>query len=205
MIRLGFAVGACMQTARLPHLILELKDLLPQLELRFSISPHAEAFVTPTVLQGISGQPVYSAGAKFDPITGEPFHLLFSRLDALIMYPATARIVSSAALGIISCPVTRCFAFMPKERVILTPYLHPAMSPEIYRGHLETLSGCGCQLVAPDDGLVWRDRSSWQGTVSAALEHLRRLSDGPSAEQFAARPHGVSQETPVVDFLRQGR
>lgn len=83
----------------------------------------------------------------FDPRSGEPLHLLYSDSNLLVIYPASARIIAQCALGEVTCPVTRLFAFSLKERVIICPDLHPKMDIRPYLGHLNTLQKIGCTIL----------------------------------------------------------
>ena len=169
---LGLALGSCMETVTVPYHALRLVAAHPSLRLRFCVTPKALNFVTRVALEGISRSPVYCEENPFDPLTHRPFHLEFGELDLLIVYPATARLIAEMALGIISCPVTRAFAFTPKAKVFITPYLHPAMEPSIYIPHLAMLQRCGCHLVMPSQGATWRDESAWDATRRALCRQL---------------------------------
>jgi len=76
-------------------------------------------------------------------------------------------IIAECALGIVSCPVTRCFSFAVKSRVVFVPYIHPRMSPILYREHVQVIRSMGCAVVLEDDDLLWRDKSAWVETERA--------------------------------------
>jgi hypothetical protein len=86
----------------------------------------------------------------------------------VILYPATPRIISQAALGQITCPVTRVFAFTPKPRIIIAPFLHPDLDTQIYEPHLEALRALGCSVLQHDGkSSPWRQVAAG---IGAALE-----------------------------------
>lgn len=190
----GFAVGGCLETSVLPYHLLRLVGTYPNLSLAFAVSSHALDFVTPVTLEAIARRPIYIEERRFDPLTRKPFHLVLSEMDVLVIYPATARIIAEAALGIISCLVTRAFSFMAKNRVIVAPYLHPAMDQRLYEDHLSKLRQLDCRLVLPEEGLFWRKRSAWEATKRMLCASL-----GLEANQ---RPPALVQasETGTVTF-----
>lgn len=171
--RLGLALGGCLETATVPHHALRLLAAHPGLSLHFSVTRRALDFVTPTALEGLSKTPVYGPDDRFDPKQRQPFHLHGRELDLLVVYPATARLIAEMALGIPSCPVTRLVAFTAKPKILVTPYLHPAMEPALYQPHLAVLRRCGCQLVLPSRGTMWSTESAWDSTRRALGRRLR--------------------------------
>lgn len=158
------AAGSCLETAVLPYHLMRLQISHPDISVRVALSPRALDFVTQVAIEGVTGNPVYIENVPMDHGAGRAHHLELADADAVVIYPATARILAQCALGIVSCPVTRCFAFADKRRVIVTPYLHPRMEQRLYRPHIEVLCSIGCRIAQPDDELLWRDSSAWIAT-----------------------------------------
>lgn len=115
-----------------------------------ALSAGALDFVTTDAMSAVSGSAVYDANTQLDA-HGVPMHLSLAEADLLVLVPATARIFAECALGIVSCTVTRLFAFTPKERVVLAPALHPRMDLRLYRDHEKRLVDVGCTVLARDD------------------------------------------------------
>ncbi|EDX82958.1 Flavoprotein [Synechococcus sp. PCC 7335] len=169
---LVIAAGGALETALLPYYVVRLLTTT-SLSVRVVLSPHALDFVTPTALQGLTEHPVYTEQIKFHPLSGKPMHLAFADTDLLLVYPATCRVIAEAALGIVSCPVTRVIAFSPKEKVIMVPYLHTAHHQMVYREHLGQLRRQGCEVVMPSDNdLCWKTESAWVAARRIIHERL---------------------------------
>jgi hypothetical protein len=67
-------------------------------------------------------------------------------------------VLASCALGLITCPVTRLFAFTPKDRVAFAPAIHPDMDLRLYAPHAAALRALGCVVLGGDDLFAsWRD------------------------------------------------
>lgn len=161
-------IGGAIETAIVPYHIARLRAANPEISVNTAVSDGALQFLTKTALRGISTNDVYCSDRKFDQ-SGVPFHLSHSRHDLLVIYPATARIIAEMALGIISCPVTRLFAFTNKKQVIITPYLHEDMCWSLYIEHLEKLSSVGCNIIMPQEH-SWKKESAWVKTGQAIRE-----------------------------------
>ena len=140
------AAGGAIETALLPYNLVHLLSCV-DIAVSAAISPSAEKFVTETALQAITKKVVYREDQLFDPLTGKPLHLAYSEADLLVLYPATARIIAQCALGEITCPVTRLFAFTPKARILIAPAIHPRMDKRIYQPHLDKLKDLGCHVL----------------------------------------------------------
>jgi phosphopantothenoylcysteine synthetase/decarboxylase len=180
------AAGGCLETAVLPYHLMRLRAAYPDLEIRVALSPGALDFVKVLALEGITGVPVYTADRPWDSLTGRPTYLDLADADALLLYPATARVLCQCALGIVSCPVTRCFAFTSKGQVLITPYLHPRMESRLYTPHLDLLRSIGCRVAQPDDGLVWRTTSAWVATERELVEMLDLKSPQATPASWSA-------------------
>lgn len=171
-----FASGGIIETALLPY---KLSYLLAHydIEVRLAVSPAAREFVTITALQGISGKPVYYTNSQFHERSGLPLHLALTESDLMVVYPATARLIAEMALGVITCPVTRVFAFTPKCKIVIAPMIHELMESRIYRPHIETLKSIGCTVLG--EGSL---RTSWYVTEQAIVKMLGLISKSPSQE-----------------------
>lgn len=165
------AAGGVVGTAFLPYHLARMRIEMPSVTLRTALSPGGERFVTPLALRAVTGVPPYTDDVEFEPVSGHPIHLEYASSDLLVLYPASARILASVAAGIVSCPVTRLFAFGRKDRTIVCPSLHPDMSDSIYRRHVELLEQVGTVVVRPDDGLHWTRRHPWVETL-ATIRHM---------------------------------
>jgi phosphopantothenoylcysteine synthetase/decarboxylase len=143
------AAGGVIETALLPYNILHL-SLCADITISAAISPSAQKFVTETALHAITKRVVYHENQLFEPCTGKPLHIAYSEADLLILYPATARIIAQCALGEVTCPVTRLFAFTPKNKILIAPAIHPRMDMRIYKPHLQKLKDLGCHVLTQD-------------------------------------------------------
>ena len=140
------AAGGSIETALLPHRLLYLRADY-RVALTVAVSTGALEFVTRTALVGVTGSYVYDPGLQFAPATTMPVHLALADADLLVLHPATARIIAQCALGEVTCPVTRLFAFTPKSRIVIAPAIHPRMDPRLYEGHLARLRELGCEVL----------------------------------------------------------
>lgn len=182
------AAGATIETALLPyHLVHLIRHT--GLDVAACVTARALDFVTTCALRAITGRPVYTHKDRFHLASGTPSHIWLARASVLVVYPASARVLATCALGLISCPVSRLFAFTEKDRVIVAPTLHPAMEPRLYRAHLDTLASVGCAIVAPGGRSAWpqleqlvvaRTGCSWREAPEVAAIGADRRST-PSA------------------------
>jgi len=169
-----FAAGGALETAFLPKRLFDLRAD-HHVRLSVALSSGALDFVTVPAMSAVVGAPAYTTNADLDG-TGVPRHLRLAEADWLVVHPATARVVAECALGIVSCPVTRLFAFFPKDRVCIAPAIHPRMDLRLYAPHLARLRELGCAVVGGDDAFAsWSDV---RGFLSTKLER-RAPSRGP--------------------------
>lgn len=160
-----FAAGGALETAFLPKRIFDLRaDRL--LRTSVAVSRGALEFVTKVAMAAVSGGPIYEASAELDG-HGVPLHTRLSEADLLVLHPATGRILAESALGIVSCAVTRLFAFTPKDRIVVAPALHPNMDRRIYDEHLKRLRGLGCTVLGGEDAFA-----SWAEVESHIVARL---------------------------------
>jgi phosphopantothenoylcysteine synthetase/decarboxylase len=141
-----FAAGGSIETALLPHRLLFFRAD-HEVALAAAVSAGALDFVTPIALAGVTGAVVYGPDQRFEPGTARPAHLALAEADALVLHPATARILAECATGAVTCPVTRLFAFTPKDRIVVAPAIHPRMDLRIYAPHAERLRSLGCTVL----------------------------------------------------------
>lgn len=165
------AAGGVIETALLPYNLLHLISCV-DIHISTAISPSAQKFVTETALYAITKKAVYHESQIFDPLTGKPLHLDYSESDLLILYPATARIISQCALGEVTCPVTRLFAFTPKNKILIAPAIHSRMDMRIYQPHLQKLQDLGCNVLnqSQDDSSPYSLWSSIELKIAEMLE-----------------------------------
>jgi len=165
------ASGATIETAFLPYRVLELAANYG-IRISVALSPDAVEFVSPMVLNALTQYPVYHSNTQLDPQSGLPIHRAWMQADLLLIYPSSARIIAQCALGAVTCAVTRLFAFMPKDRIIVAPAIHPDMEKSLYDGHIATIKRIGCQVVGGND--YW---ASWREVENAIVErlHLSRI------------------------------
>jgi phosphopantothenoylcysteine synthetase/decarboxylase len=170
---LAVAAGASIETTLLPFRLVQLLATYSRLKIRVALSPKAEQFVSVFALDGLLDDFVYTESRSYRPRTTIPFHLDFGTSDLLVLFPATARIVAECALGLITCPVTRLFAFKAKEQIIVVPHLHPAMDVSLYVDHLVRIERVGATVIRPSAGLIWKDESAWSRALSVIFERLK--------------------------------
>jgi phosphopantothenoylcysteine synthetase/decarboxylase len=185
-----FAAGGSIETALLPYRLLYFRADYA-VALSAAVSPGALDFVTRTALAAVTGDAVYDADTRFDQCSTRPVHLALSEADRLVIYPATARILAQCALGEVTCPVTRLFAFTPKDRVVIAPALHARMDGRLYAGHVDRLRSIGCAVLGdPAFTTTWLDveehlaaRLDLEKATSGGTVHLdelvRRASRAP--------------------------
>jgi phosphopantothenoylcysteine synthetase/decarboxylase len=168
---IALGIGGAIETAIVPYHLIRLRASYPHIKVHCVLSTGAEQFVTKTALQAISGCEVCTKDTVLFS-DGQIPHMVNSNRDLTVIFPATARIVAEAALGIVSCPVTRLFAFSNKKKLILTQFLHPAMEASLYLRHLETLKSIGCTVIEPQNESVWNRESAWVATGRAIRKFL---------------------------------
>lgn len=183
-----FAAGGALETAFLPQ---RLFDLRADFAVRVSValSPGALDFVTETAIGAVAGAPPYLQNREMDP-SGLPRHVVLAEADWLVLVPATARIVAECALGIVSCPVTRLFAFFPKDKVCVAPAIHPKMDLRVYSPYLTRLRQLGCAVVGGADAFA-----SWADVQGFVAPKLSRRA--PAAGPVLLGDLGSSGKTPA--------
>lgn len=156
MPRVVVAAGGALETAFLPSRVLDLRERYG-LDVVVAVSARALDFATETALRAVSRNPVVTPDTRFAE-DGTPAHLALADADAVVVFPATARILAEGAIGAVTCPVTRVIAFAPWDRVVLAPALPPALDRSVYRPHVDALVARGCVRLGGDDLFAsWRD------------------------------------------------
>ncbi|PMS15119.1 hypothetical protein C0Z18_28565 [Trinickia dabaoshanensis] len=173
MPSLIFAAGGGIETSLLPFYLLRMRAQYENLSIRVALSPGAQQFVTTTAIRGATRGEPYTENVLFDDVNRLPMHLSVATADLLVIYPATPRILAECAIGSITCPVTRTFAFFKKQNVIVTPFLHPDLDHRLYVRHLDTLTELGCTVLRPTEGsLSWESGNAWSSTERAICTSL---------------------------------
>lgn len=176
-INIVLACGGTIETSIIPYHAIRLLLLHPYLNIRCVLTPDAEHFVTKTALKGITGNQVYTEGELFSEKCKLPIHIDYSIADLFVFYPSSARLIAQMATGIISCPVTRIFSFAEKEKMIITPFLHPGMPIKLYQPHFLTLKKLGCELILPKSDPYWDTESAWVATGKAIRKRIGEEED----------------------------
>ena len=173
--RVVVAAGGALDTAMLPLRLLHLRADY-RISLAAAVSRGALDFVTPTALTAVTGAPVYDPDARFAPGSSVPVHLELADADLLVVYPATARIVAQCALGEVTCPVTRVFAFTPKDRIVIAPAIHTRKDRPLYVDHAARLRAVGCTLLGGD--ALWATWAEVEETIVRRLSLSRTFRSG---------------------------
>ncbi len=177
MASIIFAAGGSIETAMLPHRLLYLRADYG-VAITVAVSNGALDFVTRTALVGVTGSFVYDPETRFEPATAVPAHLALADADLLVLHPATARILAQCALGEVTCPVTRLFAFTPKDRIVIAPAIHPRMDKRLYEGHVARLRELGCTILGgPELWATWAELEACVVTRLGLAKSLRAGGD----------------------------
>lgn len=158
------AAGAALETAFLPQRLWALRQDYG-VRLTVALTRRASDFVTGTALRGVTGAAPYLEDAQFDGDV--PMHLSLREADLLVVAPATGRVLSACALGVIDDPVTRLFAFTPKDRVVVAPALHPHLDRRLYVDHVARLRELGVAVLGGEDLFA-----SWADVVAEVRDRL---------------------------------
>jgi hypothetical protein len=174
--RVTLCAGAVLETALLPYYLV---DFIAhwEVDVFVSLSKEAHKFTSRRAIRAISGHKVYTKTWQLDSKSGQPLHKQYSQHELVVVYPASPRILSEAANGNVTCPVTRIIAFAPKEKIIVAPFVHPMLCASVYAQHLLRLEEIGCQVVQHDNlHPSWRD-------VEATIVHTLSLSQRAHAPE----------------------
>jgi phosphopantothenoylcysteine decarboxylase/phosphopantothenate--cysteine ligase len=122
-------------------------------EVRCLLTSGAREFVTPTVLETLSGNPVHSD--LFGPGISGTEHIRLARWpDLMVFAPATAHLLAKLALGLADDLVSTV-ALASEAPWLIAPAMNTVMwEKEPTRLHLETLRGRGAQIIEPAPGTL---------------------------------------------------
>jgi phosphopantothenoylcysteine synthetase/decarboxylase len=194
--RIVVAAGGTLDTALLPYRLVHLMARF-DVCVAAAVSPGGLQFVTEAALMGVTGNIVYHEDNRFHPCTGLPLHIDYGDAEVLVVYPASARVVAQCAIGEVTCPVTRLFAFTPKERVVLAPALHPRMMRGLYEGHIEKLGRMGCSIIEAEVGSAWPEIEK---EVGKRLNLVAKNDPGEMLQVGVRRNHELRTEQASMDL-----
>ena len=141
-----FALGGALETSFFPYRLARFKN---EYSVRsfVALSPKAERFVSLLALSAISENQIYTEFNDFDEAYFKPKHIIYSKLDGLVVGSCTPRIICDAAVGRISCPVTRLLVYFEPSKVILAPKLHPSINISIYSDSIDKIKKRGIHVI----------------------------------------------------------
>jgi phosphopantothenoylcysteine decarboxylase/phosphopantothenate--cysteine ligase len=205
--RILVAVSAGIAAYKVPELVRELARAGHVV--RCILTPNATRFVSPLVLESLTGHP--AACALFSPAeasatSGEIDHIaLADWAELVIVAPATADLLARMAAGMADDLVT-CVLLATRAPVLAAPAMnvnmweHPAT-----QANLETLRARGLRTVGPDSGEL---ACGWQGegrmsepTAIAAAASLALGSDSLSGEVVLVTAGGTREPLDAVRTL----
>ncbi|MDP2778899.1 bifunctional phosphopantothenoylcysteine decarboxylase/phosphopantothenate--cysteine ligase CoaBC [Devosia sp.] len=116
-------------------------------------TPSALQFVTPLVLETLSGRPVRSA--LFGPgVTGTEHIDLARWADLFVVAPATANTMAKLALGLAD-DLMSTVALATQAPILIAPAMNTVMwDNPVVQQHAATLAGRGAQFIAPASGVL---------------------------------------------------
>jgi phosphopantothenoylcysteine decarboxylase/phosphopantothenate--cysteine ligase len=144
-------------------------------------------FVTPTLLQALTGRPAYLElwDERLDQAMG---HIMLSReADALLVAPATAHFIAKLAGGLCDDLLSSVALARPRERCRLL--VAPAMNVEMWehpatQRNLRTLEADGAVILGPGSG----DQACGETGSGRLLEPLEIVEDVVAAFQPKSLP-----------------
>lgn len=175
--RILIAVGGGIAAYKVPELVRALMRVGHAV--RCAMTPAATRFVTPLVLQTLTGQAVRTD--LFDPSEeGEIDHIqLADQADLVIVAPATANLIARMAHGLADDLVTAVL-LATRAPVLIAPAMNVNMwSHPATRQNVELLRARGVHMVGPESGEL---ACGWEG--------LGRMSDPEAIVVAAARALG---------------
>ncbi|HEX4584723.1 MAG TPA: bifunctional phosphopantothenoylcysteine decarboxylase/phosphopantothenate--cysteine ligase CoaBC [Burkholderiaceae bacterium] len=139
-------------------------------------------FVTPTMLQALTGRPAYVElwDERLDQAMG---HIVLSRdADALLVAPATAHFIAKLAHGLCDDLLSSVAVARPRERCLLL--VAPAMNVEMWehpatRRNVRTIEADGALILGPASG----DQACGEVGSGRLLEPLEIVEDVIAAFQ----------------------
>jgi len=201
--RILLAVSGGIAAYKIPELVRLLRR--EGHEVRCIATEAALAFVTPLVLQTLTGLPVRTR--LFDPSEeGQIDHIaLADRAELLLLAPATANVLARLAHGLADDLVTTV-ALATRARLLLAPAMnvnmwqHPAT-----RENVRVLRERGAEFVGPDSGSL---ACGWEGegrmaepaAIAAAAERLLGPAD-LAGLRLLVTAGGTRERVDAVRFL----
>jgi phosphopantothenoylcysteine decarboxylase/phosphopantothenate--cysteine ligase len=122
-------------------------------KVRCILTESASQFVTPLVLETLSGNPVRSA--LFGPDTSGTEHIDLARwADLFVVAPASANILARLALGLADDLLTTV-ALATEAPLLIAPAMNTVMwNKPVVQAHLKTLAESGARFVDPAAGIL---------------------------------------------------
>ena len=116
-------------------------------------TPSALNFVTPLVLETLSGRPVRST--LFGPGISGTEHIDLARwAELLVVAPATANTMARLALGLADDLITTV-ALATEAKMLIAPAMNTVMwDNPVVQQHAATLAGRGAQIITPASGVL---------------------------------------------------
>lgn len=150
--RVVLGVSGSIAAFRACDLIRELKRA--ECEVRVCLTRGAAQFVTPALMEGLSGEPCL-VDSFDEPERGQMAHIEWARqADLLVVAPATANVLAKLAQGVADDMLTT-LALAYQGRMLVAPAMNPTMfDHEAVQSALETLRERGAEVVEPEGGQV---------------------------------------------------
>ncbi len=136
---------------KVADLVSLLKD--NQIEVRCILTKSAGKFVSPLVLETLSGHPVY-ADLFGKEILGTEHIRLARWADLFVLAPATANLIAKLSLGLADDLVST-IALATKAPLLIAPAMNTVMwDKEITQAHVKALVSRGCHFIMPATGVL---------------------------------------------------
>lgn len=122
-------------------------------EVRVILTANASQFVSPLVLETLTGFPVRST--LFGPGISGTEHIEYARwADLIVFVPATANLIAKLDLGLADDLVTTV-ALATRAPWIIAPAMNSVMwENSVTQNHVQSLTARGVQWVAPENGVL---------------------------------------------------
>ena len=145
------AVTGSISAYKIADLVSELTKLGHQVQC--ILTPSASQFITPLVLETLSGRPVRSALFGSD-ISGTEHIDLARWADIFVVAPATANVLAKLALGLADDLLTTV-ALATEAPILIAPAMNTVMwDKPITQQHVKTLTDRGAGLIDPAAGTL---------------------------------------------------
>jgi len=146
---------------------------------RVVLTPRAAELVSPQLFEALTGETAHVSEFGDERRGGRDHIALSHWVQAIVVAPATADLVSRLALGLAGDLIGTVTLATPREVPrLLAPAMNPHMlsAPAIVR-HLETLQSDGWRVLEPDDGhmacgVEGKGRLPEPDAIVAAVEEL---------------------------------